>query len=349
MKKQKFAILDMEETYAYNLMEYLSERQSVPFETMVFGSVESLRAYTQQSTLDLLLVSAKMMCEDIRKMDIRRIMVLSEGEASGGYGDCPAVYKYQSSESLVAEVMSYYARQEILLQPEISLKRQVRICGVYSPVSRCGKTCFALTLGQILARRQLVLYINLEDYSGFASLLERQTASDISDVMYFLRQNRGNVILKLNSATQKLGGMDYLPPAPCSQDLREVSLTEWIQLLNELVSFSSYETIILDIGQPLGEVFSLLSQCSVIYMPVCDDIVSRAKIAQYENLLREMDYEEILEKSQKMVLPFCTPMMQGEYFLEQLVDGPMGDFVQKLLERKLSGQEDIYGPGTGGI
>ncbi|EET60694.1 hypothetical protein BRYFOR_07156 [Marvinbryantia formatexigens DSM 14469] len=349
MKKQKFAILDMEETYAYNLMEYLSERQSVPFETMVFGSVESLRAYTQQSTLDLLLVSEKMMCADIRQMNIRRIMVLSEGEALREYGDCPAVYKYQSSESLVAEVMSCYARQEIMPQPEIALKRRVQICGVYSPVSRCGKTCFALTLGQILAQRQPVLYLNLEDYSGFATLLERQTVSDISDVMYFLRQNRGNVVLKLNSAMQKLGGMDYLPPAPCSQDLREINLAEWIQLLNELVSFSSYETIILDIGQPVGEVFSLLSQCSVIYMPVCDDIVSRAKTDQYENLLREMDYGEILEKSHKMVLPFCTPMMQGEYFLEQLVDGPMGEFVRTLLKQEQSGWEDGYGTGAGGI
>lgn len=340
MKKQKFAILDMEEAYACNLMEYLSERQSVPFETLVFGSVKSLQAYTQQNTLDLLLVSAKMMCDDIRQMNIRKIMVLSEGELQREYSDCPMVYKYQSSESLVAEVMSYYAHQE-LPQPGFALKREVNICGVYSPVSRCGKTCFALTLGQILARQKSVLYINLEDYSGFASLLERETSSDISDVMYFLRQNRGSVVLKLNSVMQKLGSMDYLPPAPCSQDLREISLSEWIQLLNELVSFSSYETIILDIGQPVGEVFSLLSQCSVIYMPVCTDIVSRAKILQYENLLREMDFGEILEKTRKLVLPFCTPMMQGEYFLEQLTDGQMGDYVKELLK-----QEEVYGEGA---
>lgn len=343
MKKQKFAILDMEETYAYNLMEYLSERQSMPFETLVFGSVESLRAYTQQNTLDLLLVSAKMMCEEIRYMNIRRIMVLSEGEAPREYEDCPAVYKYQSSESLVAEVMSCYARQEVLPQQEPALKRRVKIRGVYSPVSRCGKTCFALTLGQILAQHQSVLYINLEDYSGFSALLDRQASSDISDVMYFLRQNRGNVVLKLNAALQKLGGMDYLPPTPCSQDLREINLAEWIQLLNELVSYSAYETVILDIGQPIGEAFSLLSQCSVIYTPVCEDTVSKAKIAQYENLLREMEFEEILEKSRRMVLPFCEPVMQGEYFLEQLTDGPMGSFVREMLE------EEAYGTGAGGI
>ena len=35
--------------------------------------------------------------------------------------------------------------------------------------------------------------------------------------------------------------------------------------------------------------------------------------------------------------------MQGEYFLEQLTDGPMGNFVREMLE------EEAYGAGAGGI
>lgn len=343
MKKQKFAILDSEERYACNLMEYLSERQSIPFETLVFCSIESLASYAKQSALDLLLVSANMMCDELLHMNIRKIMILSEGEISREYNDCPSIYKYQSSDSLVAEVMSYYARQET---PQLHLagKRQVNICGVYSPIARCGKTCFALTLGQVLARRRPVLYINMEEYAGFGAMLEREASSDISDVMYFLRQNRGNVVLKLNSVIQKLGVMDYIPPTSFPQDLREIGVTEWIRLLQEIASFSSYETIILDIGQSIGEVTSLLSQCSIVYMPVCTDIVSRAKMQQFEKLLYDMECTEILEKTKKLVLPFCTPMMQGEYFLEQLTEGAMGEYVQELL-RQEAGNE----PGTGRI
>lgn len=343
MKKQKFAILDMEEEYACSLMEYLADRQSMPFETLVFGSVEGLAAYARQETVDLLLVSARMMCDEIRSMDIRRIVVLSEGgtaEESGGY---PSVYKYQSSESLVAEVMNCYARQE-LLQPVFTAKKDVEVIGVYSPVGRCGKTCFALALGQILAGSRRVLYINMEDYAGFDTLLERESMSDLSDVMYFLRQNRGNVIMKLNSAVQRIGDMDYIPPAPSSQDLREIRAQEWVRLLEDLVSYSSYQVIILDIGQPVGEVFSLLAQCSVVYTPVCGDAVSDAKIAQYERLLHEQDFSEVLQKTQKLMLPLCVPAMRGEYFLSQLTAGEMGAYVRGLLR-----QEAGYDPGTGGI
>lgn len=343
MKKQKFAILDMEESYACNLMDYLSEHQIVPFEILVFAGVEELAAYTRQNTVDLLLVSAKMMCEEIRRMNIRKIMVLSEGEVAEECSGYPSVYKYQSSESLVAEVMNCYARQDTA-QPVFPMKREMSVIGVYSPVGRCGKTSFALTLGQVLAQSRRVLYINMEDYAGFHTLFEREAPSDLSDVLYFLRQNRGNVLMKLNSALQRLGDLDCIAPPQSSQDIREIRAEEWTRLLEDLSSYSNYQVIILDIGQPVGDVFSLLAQCGVIYMPVCTDVMSEAKVEQYEQQLRDMEYAEILDKTRKLVLPLCEPAMRGEYFLRQLAGGEMGGFVQELLT-----QEAEYGPGTGGI
>lgn len=330
MKRQKFAILDREAAYASSLMGYLAQRQSVPFETLVFDNAESLEEYTGKGTIDLLMVSESMMSDRVRQMNIRRIVVLLEGQGSGAAG-CPAVYKYQSSESLVAEVMSCYAGQEAP-QPMYFAKRKLQILGVYSPVGRCGKTCFALTLGQILARERRTLYLNLEDYAGFDRLLDRETPSDISDVMYFIRQNRGSPVLKLNSAIQKLGALDYLPPAFSPADLREISLAEWMQLLEELVRCSSYEAVILDIGQAPGEIFSLLAQCSRIYTPVCEDASSQAKLAQYETLLAKLEYDEILERTRELILPFCEFPAGGESALLQLPGSVMGEFVRELLQ-----------------
>lgn len=334
MRKQKFAIFDLETSYACNLMEYMAERQSVPFETLVFSSMESLERYTKENVIDLLMVSERMMSPGLRQMNIRRIIILSEGEVSEEFQDYPAIYKYQSSESLVAEVMSYYAKQEVP-QPQLLKKRAVKVLGVYSPIGRCGKTCFSLTLGQILAQKEPVLYLNLEDYAGFSFLMEKEGMSDISDVMYFLRQHKGNAIFKVNSALQRLGGLDYISPAFASGDLREIKVEEWIRLLSELISCSSYETIILDIGHAVDDVFALLTQCTCIYTPICTDVISMAKINQYEQLLREMEYEEILQKMHKLGLPFCAPAMQGEYFMEQLANGEMGDYVRKMLQQEM--------------
>ena len=333
MKKQKFAILDPESSYAHHLMEYLQRRQGVPFDTMVFGNMESLEQYVKQNTIDLLLVSGRMMCPKLRQLRIGCLVVLSEGEAAEGYEEYPVVYKYQSSESLVAEVMTYCAQQEVP-QPRLLKRRNVQIIGVYSPVGRCGKTCFALTLGQVLASKQPVLYLNLENYAGFSFLLGKEGLSDISDVMYFLRQRKGSAIFKLNAALQHLGEMDYITPAFSALDLREIKTQEWVNLLQELISGTNYETIILDIGHAVEDVFGILQQCVRIYMPVCEDVISLAKVSQYEKLLQEMEQTELLERTQKLGLPFCSPAMQGEYFIEQLVRGEMGNYVRNLLRQE---------------
>ncbi|MDQ9824849.1 hypothetical protein RFZ44_16190, partial [Acinetobacter sp. 163] len=59
------------------------------------------------------------------------------------------------------------------------LKKTTEILGVYSPVGRCLKTSFALALGQILARERAVLYLNLEEYSGFEELIGKGFAHNL--------------------------------------------------------------------------------------------------------------------------------------------------------------------------
>lgn len=330
MRRQKFAILDAEVPYACSLMEYFIQHQSVPFETLVFDSEDRLEKYCGAHRLDLLLVSERMMHPGLRQLNVGRIVLLSESGRGGEDGDCRAVYKYQSSANLMAEVLECYALDNAVQFLNVR-RRNMRIYGVYSPIGRCGKTCFSLALGQILSEKKRVLYLNLEDCAGFRRLLDREAPADISDVMYFVRQNRGSVMLKLNSAVQKLGDMDYIAPVFSADDLRDIRTEEWTRILKELEECSSYDVILMDIGYAVGEVFALLSQCDRIYMPICTDLVSEAKIAQFEELVRNAEYEEILEKTQKLVLPLCVPAVLGGYFPGQITAGAMGEYVRELI------------------
>ena len=57
------------------------------------------------------------------------------------------------------------------------LKKTTEIIGIFSPLGRCLKTSFALTLGQILAKERAVLYLNMEEYSGFEELMGKGFAT----------------------------------------------------------------------------------------------------------------------------------------------------------------------------
>lgn len=330
MKKQNFAICDLEPAYAIGLMEYMEERKSIPFEILVFSEAESLRFFLKENEVELLLISERMMCEDLPGKNVGRVVILSDGETAEEFTDYPAVYKYQPCDTLVAEVLNYYAHQAIP-QTKMLLKKDVRIIGVYSPVGRCGKSSFSLVMGQVLAQKKSVLYVNLEDYAGFERLMGREFSSDITDVLYFIGQNKGNAIFKLNAVVQKLGNMDYIPPAFSAGDLREITIAQWMKFLEDITSVGGYDVVVLDIGEAVEDKFALLSHCTNIYMPVLEDITAKAKVAQYERQVQEMEYEEILEKTEKLLLPFAELAGEGERFWELLLWSEMGEFVRKLL------------------
>ena len=185
MKKNIFAVCDLEVDYALNFMDYLNQKKNIPFEIQAFTTVESLIAYGKKTHIELLLISGKAMCRQIREMDIGKIVILSEGVHPPELDQYPSVYKYQSSSEVIREVMACYgAEKAVEPVPFPVLKKTTEIYGVYSPIGRCLKTSFALTLGQVLAREKAVLYINLEEYSGFDELMGKSFAHNLSDLLY---------------------------------------------------------------------------------------------------------------------------------------------------------------------
>ena len=108
------------------------------------------------------------------------------------------------------------------------------------------KTSFALTMGQLLARNERVLYINLEEYSGFTRLIQARHEQDLSDVLYLYRQGAYNW-LKLKSIVYSWGGMDYIPPVRYAEDLNPVSYTHLTKMkLNEkIIEYDSYDFVLI--------------------------------------------------------------------------------------------------------
>ena len=330
MKKSIFAVCDLEESYACNLTEYMNERKNAPFEVQAFTNLESLSSYAQEHHIELLLISTEAMCDAVRKLDVERIIILSDGEKVEEYEREACVYKYQSTDGLLAEVMNYYAESSPALQiiPEISSNTE--IIGVYSPLGRVGKTSFALMLGEVLGSRQKVLYLNLEDYSGFETLFTEVYRSDLSDLIYFARQKEGNLIYKLNGMIKTFHNLDYIPPAFSPGDLREVHCEEWLKFIREIAVCGGYEVLILDMGNQIEEWFQILRQCSRIYMPILDDPVSRGKLLQFEKILSALEYEDIQEKIKKLQLPNWNEPENGEDRIEWLLHGELGYFVRRL-------------------
>ena len=213
MKKQIFAVCDLEAEYARNFMDYLNQKKNIPFEIQAFTNVSSFVAYAKENPVELLLISAEAMCPEVGELDIGKIVILTEGSKPDELDRYADVYKYQASSDIVREVMACYGAEKAVLPAQMPvLKKTTELLGIYSPLGFCGQTSFALALAQILGREKSVLYLNMEEYSGFEELFEKEYPYTLSDLLYFVRQEQAGITVKMNSMIQGMGSMDFIPP-----------------------------------------------------------------------------------------------------------------------------------------
>lgn len=328
------AICDLEVAYASQFMEHMNHRKNLPFEVQAFSSLDNLKVFVQKTPIEILLVSERALFGremEVEQWDVGQVIVLNEGMKMAANVTYPTVSKYQSSDSVIREVMAVYAAQSRQQREAPVMKKDAKVIGVYSPVGRCLKTSLALTMGQILSRDRACLYLNLESYAGFEELFHVNYNRTLSDVIYYLRKENDNMTHRINGIVQTMEHLDYIPPVPFPQDVASVTAKEWVRLLEILRYESTYEIIILDIGEGIEHLYSLLEQCDTIFMPVKSDVISNAKMKQFEKILDIWNGQKIQERMRKIKLPYYTIQEGKGSFLKQLLWSEFGDFVRNLI------------------
>ena len=134
MKKNIFAVCDLEVDYALNFMDYLNHKKNIPFEIQAFTNVESLIAYGKMNHIELLLISQKAMCRQVQELEIGKIVILSEGVHPPDLDRYPSVYKYQASSDVVREVMACYGAEKAVAPAVFSCteKDHGNLCSIFS-------------------------------------------------------------------------------------------------------------------------------------------------------------------------------------------------------------------------
>ena len=325
MKKNTLAVFDPDEEYVTKLMSYMSDSRSVPLEIQGFTDKELLKDFIRVNSIDILLIPEDDVDDDIEACDTGEMMVLSENDTARDSRGHKSICKYQSSENIMREVMCYYAEQPFAEAGIIS-SIDTEIIAVYSPIRRSFRTSFAFALGEVLSEKVKTLFVSLEEFSVFNQLLQKNYMSDLSDLLFYIDQKKRNFPCKLASMVEKAGLLDYVPPVLSPLDILSVGRESWVILFNELCC-CDYSKIIVDLSDSVSGFLDILQAAKIIYMPVREDTVSKAKLEQYEAMLRIMEMGEILEKTREIRIPFMNELNGNLY---SLADSPMGEFVRKL-------------------
>ncbi len=296
MSSKSFVICDSEEKYASRFAVFLTKKKELAFQVQVCNGIPQVLEIIKEHPVDILLVGSSYPAAERRKLKARKIFLLTEsGKTEKNDGE-NAVYRYQSGEMILAEIIRKCSEEEndgLFLQTVKTKK--VRIIGVFSPVSRSGKTSYGLKMGQELAVSENVLYLNMEIYGGIGGYFPEE-GHTLADVLYYSRQESKNIGLILTTLVKHMGTLDYLLPVKVSEDIKSVTLDEWIGLLHQIVEQSIYDVVILDIDEGLKDVYGLLRACTEIHVLTAGDTTARAKLRQMDEELHLLGYEDVRKK-----------------------------------------------------
>lgn len=337
MEKRILAIFDSEESYAYRLMDFISEKESVPFEVHVFTKGEKFFPYAGKEEIECLLVSESTYQKKLESLKIPHIIILSESGNNLNNTLCH-INKYQSCDHILQEIMAYYTeKSQDAGQIFRTGTRKMSIIGIYTPVGRCLQTTFSLTLGQMLARRFKILYLNFETYSGLGRMLGRDFKTDIADLAYYYNCAREKLFYRMESMIETVNGMDFIPPADIYQNLAGIRGTQWVDLFREIEKVSEYEYLLLDLSDSIMDLWEVLRNCDRVYTITREDALAEAKVEQYEKALESTDYGDITAKTKKWHLPVFRKL---PLYFEELTYGELAGYIKKEVFPDLFGENN---------
>ena len=331
MRKKILALCDSEKDYLENLTAYIKEREGIPFEIHAYSGADKLLEFGKREKIELLVVAESDYTYEVAGLETGKTLLLNESGTIQGE-NIRNIDKYQKAEKVWQELVESYA--ELVGDDEKRLlgKEAAKIIGLYSPVRRCLQTSFALTLGQALSENKKVLYISFEHYAGWNQLLQKNVRGDLPALLYFVNESDEKFYCRLQSMTLRIGQMYYIPPAYAGQNLIYVRAADWQKLITRIAQAGGFDYLILDLSESIQGTYELLRTCDRIYTIVREDEQARAKLAQYEELLAAYDYEDILEKTQKKILPSFKRLPRR---IEQYTGGELADYIRKLINEDL--------------
>lgn len=337
MKKKILGILDVDEEYAMNLVSFMNKRNHRECEIAGFTSIEDVTEYLKTDSIELLLVSDKVDTEKIKELNIEKVIVLSEEEPTDK--EKPTVYKYQSAQLLVREVMTYYAKMEAMKMSRSKRLDEVRKIGVFTFSQGCVRMMAAMSMAQEIGKKEPVLYLNFEEHTGIRKLLHIEQGGDLSDFVYYYKHKREHLEEKLNQFILKKGNMDMMAPLTIGRDLYETPIQEWQEVIEEIAAISHYHTIVLDVGA--GEnLETWMNMCDEIYLVYMDCLQEKTRLEEFQEYLRNTGEKEILDRLILMKVSNNVVSSKEEY-LQELCDSEFYREIICQMNGRLVGKEKI--------
>ena len=119
MKKLLLAIL-AEKSYSMRFAEYLNRHKNMFMELTISTSIEKIEEFCKNNIIDILLVGDNEVCLESLCAGIKKIILLSDGNIVCEKSKHPVIFKYQSADVILRELLTIIAEDEELTNEDFN-------------------------------------------------------------------------------------------------------------------------------------------------------------------------------------------------------------------------------------
>ncbi|WMJ85455.1 hypothetical protein [Anaerocolumna sp. MB42-C2] len=319
------AIYDTESDYANHLMDYLKRNQKNLMQIRVFTNLQSLKAYMEENFIHILLINENLPLDEVNMDNIRNICLLSEENAVSTNNIYPVIYKYQSAEIIMKELLLYFPEQLLQSNRKNTYDTKTKIISVFSMQADVMRQAFAFSLAKQYSAIKKTLYINLDTLPVLSEILGYKADIGLSELIYFLKQNPSNLSNKISGVITKRQNLDSLEGVSFGPDLFELTPEDIALWLGELQLNADYDVILFDIGCYSQGVLEVFRNSSQILCLIAENNWDEVKYNVFKDQLNWSGYTDVLEKiTQVTVTEEIRDVLHNRIY--QRFDVETGDF-----------------------
>ena len=303
MAKINLIIADRDNKYIQGLANYFSNNYSEKFNITCFTDVDLLISFLKSDKKsDFLLINNEIFFEEIKKYNIKAVLITSDIKGVEQYEGYPVVNKYMPGRQLYENIIKTYVEQSPENLERIATNNNTKIITFYSPVGGIGKTSLAFALSRLLGESgKSVLYLNLEDIQSTDILFEKQEKPSFSDFIYFVKERNYKINQKILEiiATDEETNIKYFNPTESCLDVEELDKEDMKFLLETLISLKMFSYIIIDTSSKYNSQYRvILNSSDKVILPMSKDGISLEKVNVFlSNVITFENYYFLINKS----------------------------------------------------
>lgn len=292
------AIYDEDSLYCKRLSLYLRQNTKLPFQIYPLSKAENFAEFCKKKKPDLLLLSEKKAKALPLSSGIGRILYLSEEKLLNEKKQENTIYKYQSADRIMREILLQYGELELL---EETRQGKADIFMVYSPLGRVGKTALSLEVADILGKDRKTLYISLSEF-GAIGKKNPEEKECLTEALYHFKENNLSPII-LRAISYERDSYSAILPVRSPEDISSLSPRELSFFLNKIAEDSGAACLIIDTDSSMSLYTECFPEMKKVFMPVLDDKKSKEKLDFFQNYLHKNLPPEVLDKFVQCHLP----------------------------------------------